>query len=299
MRKKLTFLLIAILASLGAMASPPHQDEGNVAKWNNTEYATLQDAFDAAEATANPENIVIDLLADASLDITARANILSIGTADTKTITINGNDHQLTFLRKNTDWNDVSTANDDVTKLILNKISISQAGVKPKRDTWNAHGLAFSCAVELNNVQSSVGLIFKKAASLNTVSITEASAFYSVWIQPNGQTVDIDGLNVTATNGGRGIKVDDQYVDDPQKVTLNIANSTFNTAKKAAVLLKSAGGAQINDRGGNNIDNVAADSNNFVWIDEEDKPDNYSKYNLTSSNGATMVLDLHSSKLFK
>lgn len=291
MRKKLTFLLIAILASLGAMASPPHQDEGNVAKWNNTEYATLQEAFDAAEAAANPENIVIDLLADASLDITARANILSIGTADTKTITINGNDHQLTFLRKNTDWNDVSTANDDVTKLILNKISISQAGVKPKRDTWNAHGLAFSCAVELNNVQSSVGLIFKKAASLNTVSITEASAFYSVWIQPNGQTVDIDGLNVTATNGGRGIKVDDQYVDDPQKVTLNIANSTFNTAKKAAVLLKSAGGAQINDRGGNNIDNVAADSNNFVWIDEEDKPDNYSKYNLTSSNGATMVLE--------
>lgn len=291
MRKKLTFLLIAILASLGAMASPPHQDEGNVAKWNNTEYATLQEAFDAAEAAANPENIVIDLLADASLDITARANILSIGTADTKTITINGNGHQLTFLRKNTDWNDVSTANDDVTKLILNKISISQAGVKPKRETWNAHGLAFSCAVELNNVQSSVGLILKKAASLNTVSITEASAFYSVWIQPNGQTVDIDGLNVTATNGGRGIKVDDQYVDDPQKVTLNIANSTFNTAKKAAVLLKSAGGAQINDLGGNNIDNVAADSNNFVWIDEEDKPDNYSKYNLTSSNGATMVLE--------
>lgn len=290
MRKKLTFLLIAILTSLGAMASPPHQDEGNVAKWNNSEYATLQEAFDVAEA-ANPENIVIDLLADATLDINARADKLSIGTADTKTITINGNDHQLTFLRKNTDWNDVSTANDDVTKLILNQISISQAGVKPNRETWNAHGLAFSCAVELNNVQSSVGLIFKKAASLNTVSITEASAFYSVWIQPNGQTVDIDGLNVTATNGGRGIKVDDQYVNNPEIVTLNIANSTFNTAKKAAVLLKSAGGAQINDLGGNNIENVVADSNNFVWIDEEDNPDNYTKYNLTSSNGATMVLE--------
>lgn len=287
MRKKLTFLLIAILASLGAMASPPHQDEGKVAKWNNTEYATLQEAFVVAEA-ANPENIIIDLLADATLDITAwdgTKNALSIGTANTQSITINGNNHKLDFVNKNSDWNNVATMNDAQTKLILNDMTITNSGHND--GPWNRHDINFNCAVELNNVTSDKALAFKNSATLNNVTVTETGAVYCVWIQANGQTVDIDGLNVTATNGGRGIKVDDQYVDNPPKVTLNIANSKFTTDKKAAILLKSAGGVDVIDGGNNNIDNVAADKENLVWVDEA-KAEEFYKYSLTSST-AKMV----------
>ena len=119
------------------------------------------------------------------------------------------------------------------------------------------------------------------------MTVTETGAVYCVWIQANGQTVDIDGLNVTATNGGRGIKVDDQYVDNPEKVTLSIANSKFTTDKKAAILLKSAGGVDVIDGGNNNIDNVAADKENLVWVDEA-KAEEFYKYSLTSST-AKMV----------
>ena len=269
------------------MASPPHQDEGKVAKWNNTEYATLQEAFVVAEA-ANPENIIIDLLADATLDITAwdgTKNALSIGTANTQSITINGNNHKLDFVNKNSDWNNVATMNDAQTKLILNDMTITNSGHND--GPWNRHDINFNCAVELNNVTSDKALAFKNSATLNNVTVTETGAVYCVWIQANGQTVDIDGLNVTATNGGRGIKVDDQYVDNPPKVTLNIANSKFTTDKKAAILLKSAGGVDVIDGGNNNIDNVAADKENLVWVDEA-KAEEFYKYSLTSST-AKMV----------
>lgn len=281
MRKKLTFLLIAILASLGAMASPPHQDEGKVAKWNNAEYATLQEAFVAAEA-ANPENIIIDLLADASLDIKAwsgEKNPLSIGTANTQSITINGNNHKLDFVNKNSDWNNVATMNDAQTKLILNDMTITNSGYN--NGPWNRHDINFNCAVELNKVTSDKALAFKNSAKLKDVTVTETGDVYSVWIQANGQTVDIDGLKVTAKNG-RGIKVDDQYVDDPPRVTLNIANSTFTTAKKAAILVNSKGGVDVNNNGGNIIDYVAADNVNLVWVDSGSAA-NYTLFNVNNA----------------
>ena len=90
----------------------------------------MQAAFDAAEA-ANPENIIIDLLADASLDIKAwsgEANSLSVGTATTKSITINGNNHKLDFVLKDSDWDNFATMNDAQTKLILNDLIITNSG---------------------------------------------------------------------------------------------------------------------------------------------------------------------------
>jgi hypothetical protein len=49
MKKKLTFLLVALLASLGMMAHVPRvvQSDGNVAKVGNTEYATIEEAIEA------------------------------------------------------------------------------------------------------------------------------------------------------------------------------------------------------------------------------------------------------------
>ncbi len=251
-----------------------------VAQIGDVKYESLQDALDAAEA-ADPANIVIDLLADATLDITARANVLSIGTENTQSITINGNNHTLTFNQKNSDWNDVSTANDAVTKLILNDMAITNSGHND--GPWNRHDINFSCDVTLNNVTSDKALAFKNGATLNNVTITETGSVYGIWIQPNGQDVSINGLTVTAE---RGIKVDDQYVENnPALVNLDVQNATFNTTKKAAILVKSGANTVITVGENVNIENVAADNTNVVWVDEDRAADYYK----VTTTGATMV----------
>ncbi len=246
-----------------------------VAQYNNVKYETLQAALDAAEA-ADTENFVIELLADAELDITAwdgTKNPLSIGTVNTQSITINGNDHKLTFNQKNSDWNNVATMNDAKTKLVLNNMTISNAGHND--GPWNR------CAVELNNVTSDKALAFKNDATLKNVTISDDSGdIYAVWIKPQGQTIDIDGLII---NCKRGIKIDDKYVDTPSNATLNIANATFNTTNKSAILVKNNGETTINVGEGINIENAAADTVNPVWVDE-DKAEEFYKVTVTGAN---------------
>ena len=87
-----------------------------------------------------------------------------------------------------------------------------------------------------------------------------------MWISARGQNVTVDGL--TIESAGRGIKIDEQYVDTPAKVTLNVVDATFKTAKKAAILVKSAAGADINVTA-IDITNVAADQTYAVWVDED------------------------------
>ena len=252
-----------------------------VAQIGDVKFETLQAALDAAEA-ADTENFVIELLADAELDITAwdgTKNPLSIGTVNTQSITINGNDHKLTFNHKNSDWNNVATMNDAQTKLVLNNMTISNAGYD--NSTWNSHDINFNCAVELNNVTSDKALAFKNDATLKNVIITDNSGdIYAVWISPRGQEVDIDGLTI---NCKRGIKIDDEYVDTPSNATLNIANATFNTTKKSAILVKNNGETTINAGEGINIENAAADTVNPVWVDE-DKAEEFYKVTVTGAN---------------
>ena len=255
-----------------------------VAKIGETKYTSLQAALDAAEAE-DIKNVVIDLLGDATLDITAWSgtkNPLSIGTVNTESITINGNGKKLTFNQKDSDWNNIATMNDDVTKLILNNMAITNGGHND--GPWNRHDINFNCAVELNNVTSDKALAFKNDASLKNVTVTETGDVYAIWVQPNGQNISIDGLTINAANG-RGIKIDDQYVDNPKKVTLDIANATFNTTKKAGVLVKSKGGADITVGEDINIENVAADKDNLVWVDEKSAEEFYK----VAVAGATVV----------
>ena len=261
-------------------------EAAGVAQIGTTKYATLQEALDAAEA-AGTKNIVIDLLDDAELEINAwsgTTNKSAIGTAETESITINGNGHKLTFMTLNTDWNNVATMNDAVTKLTLNNMTIDQGG-KNTKGTWNAYDINFNCAVELNNVTSNRPLAFKNDATLNNVTINDVNNkdVYGIWIQPNGQDVNIDGLTVTAK---RGIKIDDQYVTAPDLTNLDIANATFNTTgTKPAILVKTAGGATITAGEGINIENVAADNTNLVWID---KAKSAEFYNVTVT-GANII----------
>ncbi len=254
-----------------------------VAQIGTTKYETLQEALDAAEAEDTP-NIVIDLLNDATLDITAwdgAKNPLSIGTANTLSITINGNGHTLTFNQKNSDWNNVATMNDAQTKLILNDMNITSSGYND--GPWNRHDINFNCAVELNNVTSDKALAFKNDATLNNVTVNDTGDIYAIWVSPRtegGQTISINGLDVTC---GRGIKIDDQYVDDPVPTTLEIEDATFTTSKKSAILVKTAGGADITVGENVDITNVAADPNNIVWVDE-DRADEYYNVTVTGAN---------------
>ena len=252
-----------------------------VAQVGDVKYETLKEALDAAK---DNEDIVVELLADATLDVTAWSgtkNPLAIGTESTKSITINGNSHTLTFNQKNSDWNNVATMNDAETKLILNDMALTSSGYN--NGPWNRHDINFNCAVELNNVTSDKALAFKNDATLKNVTVTdESGSVYGIWVQPNGQNISIDGLNVTAE---RGIKIDEQYVNDPEKVTLDIAHATFNTTKKAGVLVKSKGGAEISVGEGINIENVAADKENLVWVDEASATEFYK----VTVAGATVV----------
>jgi hypothetical protein len=87
-----------------------------------------------------------------------------------------------------------------------------------------------------------------------------------MWITAEGQNINIDGL--TINSDGRGIKIDEQYVDAPAVVNMMVKNSTFKTAKKAAILVKTVAGANITLENVN-IADVAADKDFAVWVDED------------------------------
>jgi len=251
-----------------------------VAKIGSDEYASLQDAIDAAEA-ANTVAIVIDLVGDATLDVTAWET-LAIGSDVTTSITINGNNNTLTFNQLNSDWNNIATKNG--AKLIINNAHLTNSG--HNNGPWNRHDLNFACDVELNNVTSDKAMAFKADATLNTVTINDAntSATYAIWVQPNGQTITLNNctIDMEDCSDGRGIKIDEQYLSAPAKVALNVSETSFTTDTKAAIVVKSAAGADI-VASDCDISGVAEDSTNLVWVDE----DAAASAKLVSVTGAT------------
>ena len=245
-----------------------------VAKIDGTYYTSLADALAAVGAG----DVVIELVANATLDYNARD---AYGTADTTSITINGNGKTLTLNQKNSDWASIGLANADA-KLVLNNMTIEKTGYGDTSGAWNTHAIIFSCNVEMNNVTVNNSVAVQNGATLDNVTINEANGYYGLWINGNDQTVTVNGGAINATNGGRGIKIADEYVGAPAEVTLNVTGTKFNTAKKAAVLVSSKAGANIT---ASNVDitNVAADKVNFVWVDE-DWAANYGKVTVTGAS---------------
>ena len=222
----------------------------------------------AALAT-DVKNIVVNLNGDATYDVAAWA-ANGIGGASTEKVTIIGNGNTLTFNQTNSDWNNVVTSNG--ATLVLQDVKLSNSGYN--NGPWNRHDINFACDVEMVNVVSDKAFAFKAGAKLNNVTINDAntSSTYAIWIQPNGQTVTLDGctIDMLACTDGRGIKIDEQYVGVPEKVTLVVKNTTFKTAAKAAIIVKSVAGADVIIE---NVDisAVAADAVNPVWVDEASK----------------------------
>ena len=224
------------------------------------------DAQLKAALTANERNIVVNLTDDVTYDVAAWATN-GMGGEATETIVINGNGHTITFNQTNSDWNNIVTANGAILSIVNAKITNAGHNNGP----WNRHDLNFACDVVLTNVTSDKAMAFKAGATLNNVTINDAntSDTYAIWIQPNGQTVSLNNCTIDMLDckDGRGIKIDEQYVSAPAKVTLNVSNTKFLTEEKSAILVKSVAGAVINLE---NVDisGVQADPVYPVWVDE-------------------------------
>ena len=223
------------------------------------------DAELEAALKQDKEEISIELSADLSVDVTAWET-LAFGGETTKLITIEGDKHKLTFNQLNSDWNHITTKNG--AKLVIKNATITNSG--HNNGPWNRHDLNFACAVELTDVTSDKAIALKAGGILTRVAISDAntSDTYAIWIQPNGQTVTLEEctIDMIACTDGRGIKIDEQYVDTPAKVTLSVSKTTFKTEEKSAILVKSKAGADITLKEVD-ITNVAADSTNPVWVD--------------------------------
>ena len=222
----------------------------------------------AAALTADVENIEVVLVNDIDLPISSLGQITGgsgeykLGGENTKNITIDLNGNTLNVTT--TYWSNLGAKNADALITIKNgTMTSSQAS-----GTWNSYDLCFSnCNYVIEDVVFEKAIALEgKNYTLKNVTINETHDYYAMWISAKGQNVTIDGL--TVNSDGRGIKIDEQYVGTPAHVTLNVANATFNTVKKAAIIVKSVEGATVTL---SNVDiaNVAEDTEFAVWVDED------------------------------
>lgn len=261
MKKTLSLILslVLVIGMLGTSVFTVSAAD-NTVKIGDVEYETLADAL----AAVGEGDVVIELIADAALDYGARE---AYGTEATTSLTINGNGKTLTLNQTNSDWSSFGLKN-AAAKLVLNNMTIEKTGHGDTSGAWNKHAINFKCPLEMNTVTVNNSISVTSGATLTDVTINEANGYYGLWISAHDQVVTLDGCEINATNGGRGIKIADQYIDEPEKVELNVSDTTFNTAKKAAVLVSSTAGAKIT-ASNCDISDVAADSANFAWVDEK------------------------------
>ena len=234
-------------------------------------YVTTTEEIDNA-LKANEEIISITLGTDVSL--TANDAYLALGGPDTKKIIIDGKkvitrsgaEDYHTLNLSTTYWSRLNTVNPDAT-IVLRNLNLTSS---QPTGTWNSYDVTFKCNVEMENVNLLKALALDgvdKTAVLKNVTIAESHDYYALWIAAAGQTVSLE--NVTINSLGRGIKIDDQYVEEDTKlVTLNVDGLKVKSAKKAAIMVKTPEGAHITLKDVD-ITEVAADTSNEVWIDED------------------------------
>ena len=277
---------IHVLATQLAYESDSFDDKYD----DDSEYPTLISTAGelAAALTEDKENINVILANDIDLPIntlgqqTGGSGEYKLGGASTKYINIDLNGKKLNITTSY--WSGIGAKNDDAVINIKNGTMTSSQAT----GTWNSYDVTFAnCNYVIENVTFDKAIAFTNAGKsviLNNVTINETHDYYAMWISAKGQTVEINGL--TVNSAGRGIKIDEQYVSAPELVTLKVSNATFNTAKKAAVLVKSAAGADITVSNVN-IANVEADTTNVVWVDA----DATAYADLVTVTGATVIVE--------
>ena len=249
----------------------------------------------AAALKAGDENIHVVLLNDIDLPITSLGTITGgsgeykLGGENTKNITIDLNDKKLNITT--TYWSAIGAKNNDATMTIKNGTMTSTGN---SASTWNAYDVRFSnCNYVIEDVTFEKSVALDNAGKTTimdkvTINDTCSNDVYGLWITAEGQTVTLKNctIDTTGATDGRGIKIDEQYVAAPAKVTLNVSDTTFTTEEKSAILVKSAAGADIT-LSDINISGVVADSFNEVWVDEASA----SYYDLVTVTGGNKILE--------
>ena len=246
----------------------------------------------AAALSADAETINVVLCGDITVPVanlsqygqTPGSGEYKLGGESTTDITIDLNEHKLTLTTSY--MTAIGAKNDNATITIKNG---SMNGTGNGATTWNIYDLIFAnCNYVFKNVtfEKEVALCNTgKTVDMNNVTIKGTGDYYALWIQAEGQTVKVDGLTVNTS--GRGIKIDEQYSNENvAEVTLTLTDAKFTTANKAAVMVKSAAGADITV---NSIDitGVAADTTNAVWVDS----DAAAYADLVTVTGATKIVE--------
>lgn len=224
----------------------------------------------ASILTANEKNISVILADDINLPITSLGSQTGgsgeykLGGESTQTISIDLNSHKLNITTSY--WSGIGAKNNNATITIKNGTMTSSQ----QTGTWNSYDVTFAnCNYMIEKVVFDKAIAFTntgKSVVMNTVTINEEHDYYAVWISAKGQNLEIDGLTINSK--GRGIKIDNEYVSTPEKITLTIQNGTFNTFNKAAILVDSPAGANIT-LGNVDISGVKADKTNAVWVDSD------------------------------
>lgn len=231
----------------------------------------------AAAIKSDAEEVEIILGAD--LNISA-ANAAAIAGAKTKKVTIKGN-KDLTraaaadcyTLTINTTYNNVVKAVNPEAELVLQDLNLKS---NKAEGTWDIYDILFKNNVTLKNVNALQSIALDDTvqnAKFENLTIKESHDYYALWICAAEMNVKWDGGAVNCPNG-RGIKIDDEYLENPGPTTLTINNVVFNTKKKAAIVVKSSAKVTVNTT---DIDITnTVDPINEVWVDE-DAAANYDK----------------------
>ena len=253
---------------------------------SDTYVTTAEELAAALKSDAAEINVVlyndIDVAISSLGQITGGSGEYKLGGENTQKINIDLNGKKLNITT--TYWSGIGAKNDNALFTIKNGTMTSSQAT----GTWNSYDLTFAnCNYDIQDVVFEKAIAFTnagKTASLQNVTINETHDYYAMWVSAKGQALNIDGLTINSL--GRGIKIDEQYVDAPAKVVMNISNAEFKTAKKAAILVKSVAGAEIN---ASNLDitNVAADKVNAVWVDA----DAAAYYEKVIVDGCSMIIE--------
>ena len=239
------------------------------------------------------KNIAVKLMNDMQLSYGART---VYGDASTKSITIDGNGHTLHLKGTDTDWSSFG-AMGGVSFILKNMTVYKTEG---GNGAWNNHAINLSNRIAqgedgintgkfyLQNVTFNNAVCIQNDAEIENCNFIETGAYYVFYINASVKNIKINDCKFVAScstgDKGRGIKVIDQYVNEADRVqcNINISNTSFESYKKAAILVTNTKGAKIT---ASNLDisKVAADKVNAVWNDA----DRTAAYDLVEVVGCT------------
>ena len=231
----------------------------------------------AALTQTGKSTISIKLMNDVDLHYTAR---VAYGDASTKDIIIDGNEHTLNLHGTNSDWNSFGACGE--ANLTLKNATVTYTRDGGGNNAWNNHAINFVNRTEnlqnplgtgkiyLKNCDFSNSIAISNDAEIENCNFTEVGGFYLIMINANVNNTIVKNCTFSAPNGGRGIKVNDQYIGEADRVqcNINISDCSFETGSKGAILITNTAGAKIT---ASNLDitKVAADNENAVWNDNK------------------------------